>query len=147
MYKSANATPISDNSIGTYLSQFKKVYEHFTKSDLPEKLKNELIKVLQLKKYDNKYVTKELKFINDTIKFVDELKLRYPNKNSFKSSLNSVVAIIGRIKEMNDVYQLLAPINTGLAKSYSDERDDNTVSVKDNKRIINFTPGNIKTIY
>jgi hypothetical protein len=47
---------------------------------------------------------------------------------------------------MNKEYQLLAPINTGLAKSYSDERDDNTVSVKDNKRIINFTPGNIKTI-
>jgi len=67
MYKKPNATPISDNSIGTYLSQFKKVYEHFTKSDLPEKLKNELIKVLQLKKYDNKYVTKELKFINDAI--------------------------------------------------------------------------------
>ncbi len=37
------------------------------------------------------YVTKELKFINDTIKFMDELKLRYPNK-------------------------ILAPINTGLAK-------------------------------
>ncbi len=31
MYKSPNATPISDNSISTYLSQFKKVYEHFTK--------------------------------------------------------------------------------------------------------------------
>jgi hypothetical protein len=54
------------------------------------------------------YITKELKFIYDTIKFMDELKLRYPNK-------------------------ILAPINTGLAKSYSDERDDNTVSVKDNK--------------
>ncbi len=62
-------------------------------------MKNELIKVLQIKTYDNKYVTKELKFINDTIKFVDELKSRYPNKNSMKSSLNSVVAIIGRIKK------------------------------------------------
>ncbi len=41
---------------------------------------------------------------------------------------------------MNDIYQLLAPINTGLAKSYSDDRDNNSVSVKDNKRIINFTP-------
>jgi hypothetical protein len=40
-----------------------------------------------------------------------------------KSSLNSVVSIIGRIKEMNDVYQLLAPVNTGLAKSYSDDRE------------------------
>jgi hypothetical protein len=30
MYKSPNATPISDNSISTYLSQFKKVYENFT---------------------------------------------------------------------------------------------------------------------
>ncbi len=116
MYKKPNATPISDNSIGTYLSQFKKVYEHFTKSDLPEKLKDELTEVLQLKKYDNKYVTKELKFLNDSQQIVDELKLRCPNKNSIKSSLNSVVAIIGRIKEMNDVYQLLAPINTGLEK-------------------------------
>jgi hypothetical protein len=33
MYKSPNATPISDNSISTYLSQFKKVYDHFTKND------------------------------------------------------------------------------------------------------------------
>ena len=130
LYKSANATPLSDNSIATYLSQFKKVYEHFTKNDVPTKLKDELTKVLQLKKYDDKYVTKELKFINNTIKFVDELKLRYPNKNSMKSSLNSVVAIIGRIKEMNKEYQLLAPINTSLAKNYSDDRDNNTVSVK-----------------
>ena len=44
LYKSANAIPISDNSISTYLSQFKKIYEHFTKSNLPSKLKNELIK-------------------------------------------------------------------------------------------------------
>ena len=143
MYKSPNATPISDNSISTYLSQFKKVYEHFTKKNVPDKLKNELINVLQLKKYDNKYITKELDFINDTIKFVEELKLRYPNKNTMKSHLNSIVAIIGRIKELDPIYQLLAPVNTGLAKSYSDERDDNTVSFTDNQRIINFTPTNI----
>ena len=73
MYKSPNATPISDNSISTYLSQFKKVYEHFTKKDVPDKLKNELTKVLQLKNYDNKYVTNQLKFMKDTIKFIDEL--------------------------------------------------------------------------
>ncbi len=30
MYKPPNAQPISDDSIATYLSQFKKVYEHFT---------------------------------------------------------------------------------------------------------------------
>ena len=46
---------------------------------------------------------------------------------------------------MNTEHQLLAPNNTGLAKSYVDGRDDNTVSVKDNKQIISFTPGNIKT--
>jgi hypothetical protein len=43
MYKSPNAQLISDNSIATYLSQFKKVCEHFTKKKLV-KLKNELIK-------------------------------------------------------------------------------------------------------
>ena len=104
-----------------------------------------MIIVLQLKPYDNKYVTKQLDFIKDTIKFIDELKLRYPNKNSYKSHLNSTVSIIGRIKELDPIYQLLAPINTGLAKSYSDDRNDNTVSVKDNQRIINFKPSNIKT--
>jgi len=143
MYQKPNASPISDNSISTYLSQFKKVYEHFTKSNVPTKLKNELTKVLQLKKYESKYVTKELNFI--TIKFINELKLRYPNNNSYKSHLNSIVAIISRIKELNKEYQLLAPVNTGLAKTYSDERDENTISVKDNQRIINFTPENIKT--
>ncbi len=44
MYKSPNAQPISDNSIATYLSQFKKVYEHFTKNDFSKKLKDELLK-------------------------------------------------------------------------------------------------------
>ena len=146
LYKKPNATPISDTSILTYLNQFKKVYEHFTDKDVPTKLKDELTKVLQLKTYDYKYVTKELNFIKDTIKFVDGLKLRYPNQNTMKSHLNSIVAIIGRIKEMDREYQLLAPINTGLAKSYSDDRDENTVSVKNNLRIINFTPGNIKTM-
>ncbi len=49
MYKSPNATPISDNSMSTYFSQFKEVYEHFTKNDFSKKLKDKLIKVLQLK--------------------------------------------------------------------------------------------------
>jgi hypothetical protein len=48
LYKSPNATvatPVSDSSIKTCISQFKKVYEHFTKKkDIPNKLKNELIK-------------------------------------------------------------------------------------------------------
>jgi hypothetical protein len=145
LYKSPNATPISDNSISTYLSQFKKILRTFNKKDVPDKLKKEPTKVLQLKNYDNEYVTKELKFINDTIKFVEELKLRYPNKNTMKSHLNSIIAIIGRIKEMNDVYQLLAPVNTALAKNYSDDRGENTVSIKDNQRIINFEPKNIKS--
>ena len=34
MYKSPNATPISDNSISTYLSQFKKVYQHSPKKKM-----------------------------------------------------------------------------------------------------------------
>ena len=67
-----------------------------------------------MKTYDNKYITKEFNFINDTINFTDELKLRYLNQNSYKKHLNSIVAIIGRIKEINDIYQLLAPINTML---------------------------------
>ena len=116
------------------------------KKDFPAKLKTELTKVLELKNYNHVYVTKELNFIKDTIKFVDELKLRYNNKNSFKSHLNATVSIISRIKEFDKEYQLLAPINTGLAKSYSDERDENIVSVKDNQRIINFKPDNIKTM-
>ena len=73
LYKSPNAQPLSNKSITTYLNQFKKVYEHFTDKDVPVKLKNELIKILQLKTYDHMYVTKELNFIKDTIKFVDEL--------------------------------------------------------------------------
>jgi hypothetical protein len=52
-----------------------------------------------------------------------------------KSHLNSIVAIIGGIKELDPIYQLLAPINTGLAKRYSDERDDNTVSFTYNKEL------------
>jgi hypothetical protein len=118
LYKSPNATPLSDNSIKTYISQFKKVYEHFTKKrDIPDKLKNELIKVLQLKNYNNVYVTKELDFIKDTTKFIDGLKIKYPNKNTYKSHFNSTVSIIRRIKEFDKEYQVLAPINTGLAKS------------------------------
>jgi hypothetical protein len=75
------------------------------------------------------YLTNEFKFIKDTFKFIDELKLRYLNINYLKSHLNSTVSIIGRIKEMNKEYQLLATINTGLAKCYSDKRDDNTVTL------------------
>ena len=85
LYKKPNAQPISDSSIRSYLNQFKKVYEHFTKKDVPVKLNNELTKVLQLKQYDHVYVTKHFDFLKDTIKFIDELKLRYPNKNSNKT--------------------------------------------------------------
>jgi hypothetical protein len=146
LFKSPNATQLSDNSIKTYRSQFKKVYELFTKKKvIPDKLKNELIKVLQLKNYNHVYVTKELDFIKDTTKFINGFKTKYPNKNSYKSHFNSTVSISSRIKEFDEEYQILAPINTGLAKSYSDDRNDNTVSFTDNKRIINFTPANIKT--
>jgi hypothetical protein len=49
LYKSPNAQPLNIKSIETYLNQFKKVYEHFTNKNVPAKLKNELIKVLELK--------------------------------------------------------------------------------------------------
>ena len=60
LYKKPNAQPIANTSISSYLNQFKKVYEHFTDKDVPVKLKNEIIKVLQLKQYDPVYVTREL---------------------------------------------------------------------------------------
>ncbi len=34
-----------------------------------------MIKVVQLKNYNNVYVTKELNFIKDTTKFIDGLKI------------------------------------------------------------------------
>ena len=52
LYKKPTAQPISNASILTYVSKFKILYEHFTKSDLPGKLKNEIIKVLELKQYE-----------------------------------------------------------------------------------------------
>jgi hypothetical protein len=64
-----------------------------------------------------------LDFIKDTKKIIDEFKISYPNKNSLKSHLKSIVSIISRIKEFNKEYQSLAPINTGLAKSYSNKRN------------------------
>ncbi len=63
---------------------------------------NNKSKVWELKRYDHVYATKELNLIKDTIKFVDELKLRYPNKKSFRSHINSTVSIITRIKEFNN---------------------------------------------
>ena len=39
LYKSPNATPLSENSISTYLSQFKKVHEIFTKQKFQPNLK------------------------------------------------------------------------------------------------------------
>ncbi len=60
------------------------------------------------------YVTKESDFIQDSIKFIDGLKVRYP-KNSYESHFNSTVSIISTIKEFDKEYQILAPINTGLA--------------------------------
>ena len=45
------------------------------------------------------------------------------------------MAIFGRIKEMNDIDQILAPINIRLAKTYNDDRDNNSVSVTDNKEL------------
>ncbi len=113
------------------------------KKDIPDKLKNELIKVIQLNNNNNVYVTKELDFIKDTAKFIDRLKINILIRILIKS-LNSIVSIISRIKEFDKEYQILAPINTGLAKSHSDDRNDNTVSFTDNKRIINFTPATIK---
>jgi hypothetical protein len=86
------------------------------------------------------------KVIKDTIQFVDELKLLYPKKNSYKSLLNSISDTIGRIKKMNYVYQWLAPLNTGVTKWNSDDRVENTDSVNDNNGIISFNLDNIKTI-
>jgi hypothetical protein len=105
------------------------------KKKIPDKLKNELIKVLQLKYYNNVYETKVLNFIKDTTKFIDGLKIKYQNKNTYKSHFNSTVSIISRIKEFDKEYQILAPINTGLAKRYSDDRNDNTLSFTDNKEL------------
>jgi hypothetical protein len=51
LHKSPNASQLSENSITTYLSQFSKVYEHFTKKkDFPDKLRSESDKSTSIKK-------------------------------------------------------------------------------------------------
>ncbi len=51
------------------------------------------------------YVTRTLKFIKDTIEFMDDLILRWTNENYLKSHLNNTVSMLSRIKEFDGEYQ------------------------------------------
>jgi hypothetical protein len=52
-FKKPNAQPITEQSKKTYLSHFKQMYKFIIKKDFNDKLKNELIKVLENKAYNS----------------------------------------------------------------------------------------------
>lgn len=146
-FKKPNAQPITEQSKKTYLSHFKQMYKFIIKKDFNDKLKNELIKVLENKAYNKKYILSEVTpMIKNTVELVKKIKERYPSPNSQKVVLNSIVSIISRIEEFNKEYQLLAPINTQKAKEYEEDRNKNEVNSKDNKKIFNFEPKFINQI-
>ena len=146
LYKKANATALSPNSVDTYINQFKQVYILMTGEAFDTKIDNELVKVLKLSNYNKSFINKKLSFVKDTDKLITDVKLKAKTDNTYKAWINSIVAIISRIPSFNKEYQILTNLSTQLSIDYNTIRNNNTVSAEDNKKIFNFEPSNIQRI-
>ena len=132
-----------ENNTAKYILYFKRVDKLYN-------LQNPLKYYIMLKNvYRNTANEDEENYIKDYMKFLDKdniqnfilfMKENYNNTNTLKTSLLPYVILTSYYTEFYDSYQILANLSAECGFVYENIRDENSVSIEDNKKIIDFHP-------
>ena len=98
--KTLNKSILQPQSIKLYYNSFKKIYKNYTKNELSEIFKSELLKLLSNDKYNHNIINKGLEFLKkDLYNFIKQL-----TKNELQYLYSLLTRIIGYAPIIKKIY-------------------------------------------
>ena len=132
--------PLTLSTIDEYLRKANVLHNLFTKTPLPQPVKNELKKLFNdSPNINEKLILDEMNYINDNIEpTIQKLRNHYLNDNSFKNYINILTVITSHFKDLHKVYQTLSKINIKTNQDIQTIRADNLVAKEDEDKVIDL---------
>jgi hypothetical protein len=157
----SNATPeqiqaakkMTPTSINTNVKAISVVYRLVLNIPFENEVKTVITQILQGQKLsadEMRNVKKLMPMISNVdavIKLANQVQAKYKSQQSVRTNLTPFVNVLSRLGDAYDKpYQQLTAITTKQAKNYSEERDENMVEEKDQGKIFNFNPNEVKKV-
>jgi len=129
--------PLQQNSINNYSSKLNLINKLMTGSPFSGDIKNEILKVLKSKTFDEKLLFDNMDYLDDVEKVIKALREKYSNDNTFNSYLIAYTVILGHIPSLRTDYLKISTLTKELTKQSQAKRDDNTT--EDPEKIIDLS--------
>ena len=159
----SNATPeqiqaakkMTPNNIKKNIASISVIYRYVLNIPFENEVKTLITQILQgqnLSADEMRNVKKlmpMLSNVDSVLKLANQVQdsTRYKSEQSVRTNLNPFVNVLSRLGDNYDKqYQELTAITSIQAKNYSEERDENMVEVKDQGKIFNFNPNEVKKV-
>jgi hypothetical protein len=157
----SNATPeqiqaakkMTPNNINTNIKSISVIYRLVLNIPFEKEEKTLITQILQgqnLSADEMRNVKKLMPMFSNVdavIKLANQVQARYKSEQSVRTNLNPFVNVLSRLGDSYDKqYQELTAITSKQAKNYSEERDENMVEAKDQGKIFNFNPNEVKKV-
>ena len=123
--------PLQQNSINNYSSKLNLIHKLMTGSPFSGDIKNEILKLLKSKPFDEKLLFDKMDYLHDVEKVIKALREKYSNDNTFNSYLIAYTVVLGHIPSLRSDYLRISTLTKDLTKQSQAKRDDNTTEDPD----------------
>lgn len=141
--KNPNAK-LGQSSIDGYISKLNIINQLITSKPLDQPTKTQLIKMLEGKDFYQSVIEINMKYLKDINNVIKKLREEYQVDNTFRTYVNVLSVLLGRLKNYNKEYQQVAKLNIELVKGYNETRNENKLDEKDKGKIFSFNEEDIK---
>ena len=131
-------TDLKSNTLKSYMSKANIVHRIFTQKNLSPELEEKLFNLFNDEDIDEDYFIDNMHYLKNIEPTIEELRLNYPNDNSFKSYLNVLTVITSHLPSLNDNYQTLTRLNINVNQAVQDLRDENKLEDYEKDKIIDL---------
>lgn len=124
-------TNLEPNTIKNYISKLNLINKLMISNSLPSNVKNELLKLMNSKAFDEKLLFDEMPYLNDVEKVINALREKYSNDNTFTSYLIAYTVVLSHISSLRSDYLRISTLAKDQTKQSQAKRDENTTEDPD----------------
>ena len=124
-------TKLEPTTINNYISKLNIINKLMVSNPLPSNVKNELLKLMNSKAFDEKLLFDEMDYLNDVEKVIKSLREKYSNDNSFNSYMIAYAVVLSHIPSLRSDYLKITTLAKNLTKDIQSKRDENTTDDPD----------------
>jgi hypothetical protein len=143
LFKRTNKS-LKQSTINDYIKKLNVINKLITTEGLKDDTKNEIIKLLEGKDFNQSLLDVNLKYLKNITDVINKVREKYQNDNTFRVYINVLIVVLNRIPKYQNEYQRLSKIHIQLLKEYTIERNKNEVAKEDEGKLISFKEEDIK---